>query len=180
MLACSGAALARTELLGATPAPVIATTPAPVRATTPAPLPVTTPAATGAMAMYRPWDLVCNGVDLARFSNAGGLGIPIVVVHSGGSNGAPVTSPASTKPVVVTLTAGQAIGGDLEAWMQADRAVPSDKRSCQLTATTAQGVVTAKWWLAGAWPSRLEFPTVKRNSLPISELQLTAQSATHQ
>ena len=65
--------------------------------------------------------------------------------------------------------------------MQADRGPdPRDKRTCLLTATTAQGVVTAKWSLAAAWPSRLEFPTVKHNSLPISELQLTAQSATHQ
>lgn len=181
VVVCPGAALAAPPVPTATAAPLPATTPAPLPATTPALRPATTPASTAPMTMYRPWDLVCNGVDLARFSNAGGLGMPAVTIRPGTPNGTPAMTAGLTKPVIITLTVGQQIGDELRTWSTADRGPdPRDKRNCLLTAVTAQGVVTAKWSLTAAWPSRLDAPNAMRSRFAISELQLTVQSATHQ
>jgi len=126
--------------------------------------------------------LTTDGYELASFSELQSITsevTPTEYLSSAEKGTVQKKLPGKPKPPTLVLKRGKNSGMELFAWHEAARkGQPSGRKSCTLTMYNSAGEPVAKYYLANAWPFKLEISGLKAGSSePLTETAyLTADS----
>jgi phage tail-like protein len=112
--------------------------------------------------------LTTDGYELASFSELQGITsevTPTDYLSSTEKGTVQKKLPGKPKPPTLVLKRGKNSGMELFAWHEAVRkGQPSGRKSCTLTMYNSAGEPVARYYLANAWPYKLEISGLKAGS----------------
>jgi phage tail-like protein len=126
--------------------------------------------------------LTTDGYELASFTELQSITsevTPTEYLSSADKSTVQKKLPGKSKPPIVVLKRANTGGMELFAWHDAARkGLPSGRRNCTLTMYSSAGEPVAKYYLANAWPFKLEISGLRAGSSePLTETAyLTADS----
>jgi phage tail-like protein len=126
--------------------------------------------------------LTTDGYELASFSELQGITsevTPTEYMSSADKKAVQRKLPGTAKPPTVVLKRGKNGGLELFAWHEAVRnGQPGARKSCTLMMYNSAGEPVAKYYLANAWPFKLEISALKAGSNEVlyETVHLTADS----
>jgi phage tail-like protein len=125
--------------------------------------------------------LTTDGYELASFSELQGITTEVTPTEymSSADKKTAKKLPGMAKPPILVLKRGKNSSMELFAWHEAVRkGQPSGRKNCTLTMYNNAGEAVAKYYLANAWPFKLEISALKAGSSEVlyETVYLTADS----